>query len=247
MRVYLLGQAESGLAIRQRCARICLGGFMRFGESYMFKDREDAATKLAVLVAELKLENAVVLGIPRGGAPIGRIVADALEVELNVYISRKIGAPGNPEFGIGAIAEDGSYLLDSSSVEWSGAQPGVVEEALRSEKLRCDDYVRKFRAGKPLPVIQGKDIVLCDDGLATGITMLAAVVAIKKRDPARIIAVAPVASSQAVNALRDEGAIVVVYSIPADFRAVAMFYERFKQLGDDDVIQSLNRPVLYNS
>lgn len=220
---------------------------MRFGENYLFRDRVDAATKLAVPLAELILEKPFVLGIPRGGAPIGRIVADALAAEFNVYISRKIGAPGNPEFGIGAVTEDGTYLLDSASIEWIGATPDVIEASLQAERQRCVEYVCKFRNGTPLPGFDGKTIIICDDGLATGITMLASVAALKKHYPAKIIAATPVASSQAVNALRDEGALVVACSIPSDFRAVAMFYERFDQLTDDDVIQTLKRPVLYNS
>jgi predicted phosphoribosyltransferase len=213
----------------------------------LFRDRADAAAKLAALLAEQRLENPFVLGIPRGGAPIGRAVADALSAPFSVYISRKIGAPGNPEFGIGAVAEDGSYLLDSASVEWTSAKPDVIEQALLSERLRCDDYVRKFRAGKPLAAIIGKVVIICDDGLATGITMLAAVAAIKKCHPDKIIAAAPVASVQAARSLKDEGAIVVACSIPSDFHAVAQFYECFDQLTDEDVIQSLDRPVLYNS
>jgi len=218
-----------------------------FGERYLFKDRADAAAKLASILIELKIEKPLVLGIPRGGVPIGRIIADALHAPMTVYVSRKIAGPSNPEFGIGAITEDGTYLLDSASVGWTNINHDAVEAILQAERRNCAASVIKYREGRPLPTIEGRMILLCDDGLATGMTMLAAVVALTKCNPAKIVVAVPVASRQAVQTLSDEGATVAACSIPADFKSVSRFYEFFDQLNDEDVIQSLHGLVLYNS
>lgn len=215
-----------------------------FGNRVLFRDREDAANKLAARLLESKLENPVVLGIPRGGMPIGAVVAKALGAPFSVFVSRKIGAPGNPEFGIGAVAEDGSYLLDDESVAWTGASRASLEASIEAERARCRAYVERYRNGQPLPALEGRTAVLCDDGLATGITMLAAVAAVQKLGAAAVVAAAPVASRQAVARLRGAGAQPVAYDTPHDFGAVAQFYERFEQLSDDDVARFLRSSVL---
>lgn len=215
--------------------------------SFLFRDREDAAKALAEKLIALQPVGPVVLGIPRGGVPIARIVADALRAPLSVYVSRKIGAPSNPEFGIGAITEDGNYLLDSTSLNWVQASQRSVEAALQSEGSKCAEYVSRFRHNQPLPSLEGKTAILCDDGLATGVTMLAAVAGLKERRAEAIVAAAPVASSVAVRQLNDAGAVVVVCASPSHFQAVALFYERFDQLTDGQVTACLDRPVLYNT
>jgi len=218
-----------------------------FQERFLFKDRQDAGAKLASRLVEAGLERPVVLGIPRGGVPIGIIVASALSAPFSLFVCRKIGAPGNPEYGIGAVAEDGTHLLDSASVEQVGASARHLEDSLRRVQEQCAEYVRKYRGGEPLPHVEGKTVVLCDDGLATGITMLAAVAAVKKMNPTAVVVAAPVASLQAVRTLQNAGAVTVACCVPENFGAVAQFYARFDQLSDTDIARFLRGGVLFKS
>jgi len=218
-----------------------------FGEQFVFKDREDAAQRLAECLSNEALESPYILGIPRGGVPIGRLAADLLGAPFGIFVARKIGAPGNQEFGIGAVAEDGSYLIDSSAARWVGATTKDIETSLEAERRKCEEYVRKYRGGMGLPELKGCTAILCDDGLATGITMRAAVMAVKKMNPLCVVAAAPVASEHAVESLRDAGAIAVVCTVPSGFGAVAQFYEKFEQLSDEDVASYLKRSVLYKT
>lgn len=204
----------------------------------MFASREDAGRKLARLLREEGVEPDIVLGLPRGGVVVAAEVARALQRPLDVLIVRKIGHPWQREFAVGALAEPDVVILDESSI---GKNPAVrlelnaiiVEE---TERLRA--YCAKFHpAGAP--ELAGKSILLVDDGLATGATTEAAVLAARKRNAKRIVVATPVASTSAMERLEHAADDVVALFVDPDFDAVGRYYEEFSQTSDEEVLALL--------
>jgi putative phosphoribosyl transferase len=206
----------------------------------LFKDRFEAGIKMAELLSRENLLHPLILAVPRGGIPVAREVAMALGAPLSVFIARKLGAPCQPEFGIGAIAEGGGHVLDQASIDCLGITKHQIEDLLEQESQRLKHYVDFFRNGKPLPDVKGRCVVLVDDGLATGVTVQAAVFAVRRLLPARIVVAAPVASSQAARALQSVADLVLTVSQPDDFRAVGQYYRDFEQLPDTSLLQLLD-------
>ena len=203
-----------------------------------FIDREDAACGLAAALVRLKGRHPLVLAIPRGGVPIGRIVADALDGELDVVLVRKLGAPGNPELAIGAVDEDGNVHLGAHA-----EQVGVDTAYVRDEAARQLALIRERRAwygaGRTSPDPAGRDVIMVDDGLATGATMSAALQAVRARHPARLVCAVPVAAADSLRRVAPFADEVVCLAAPPDFNAVGQFYERFEPVGDDEVVSLL--------
>ena len=199
-----------------------------------FHDRVDAGQKLA---ARLQGEaagwpNPLILALPRGGIAVGAEVARALQIPLTVFIVRKLGAPGNPEFAIGAIAEGGGMVL---SPGWRPEDPFVLE-AVQRERERISRYVALYRGDAPLPSLEGRALVLVDDGAATGATLKAALKVLRSYDeapPAKLIVALPVAPPQTVGELRILADEVVVLHSTSDFYAVSQFYRDFADVQDD--------------
>jgi predicted phosphoribosyltransferase len=209
---------------------------------WTFSDRADAGRRLADEVARLRLERpAIVLGLPRGGVPVAAIVADRLGVPLDVLIVRKVGAPSNPEFAIGAIASGGIVVRDPGSIALLAPDPGAFERQVRLEQAELERRARTYRRGRPPPGLQGCDIVLVDDGLATGSTMLAAIRSARAAGAARVIVAAPVASVEAAALTRAEADDAVFVLVPPDLRSVGEWYEEFGQVDDGTVVQLLQR------
>jgi putative phosphoribosyl transferase len=208
--------------------------------SVLFKDRLDAGRKLAEALFREDLTDPVILAIPRGGIPVAHEIASALSAPLSVVVARKLGAPCQPEFGIGAIAEGDGHVLDQTSIGYLGITRAQIDELLESERRRLEDYVSYYRQGRPLPDIRGRCAVLVDDGLATGVTVQAAAIAVARLGPALTVVAAPVGSAQAVEVLRSVAGRVVTVSIPSDFRAVGQFYRDFDQLPDETLLGMLS-------
>ncbi|QOR39874.1 phosphoribosyltransferase [Billgrantia diversa] len=201
----------------------------------MFRDRLDAAEQLALRLEHLKGTYPLVLAIPRGGVPMGRYLADALEGELDVVLVRKIRAPGSPEFAIGAISEDGTMKLDAAASQFS--QEAVEREAEQQRKLLEERRQRYSPVRPPIPP-EGRVVVIVDDGSATGATMEAALKTLKGRTD-RLIAALGVASPSAVARLEAIADEVVCLDAPQRFMAVGQFYADFGQVEEEEVMELL--------
>ncbi|MDI5987582.1 phosphoribosyltransferase family protein [Halomonas sp. M4R5S39] len=202
----------------------------------MFRNRREAAERLAERLSHLAGQNPLVLAIPRGGAPMGRVIADALDGELDVVLVRKVGAPGNPEFAIGAVSEDGSVYLEE---EARYCPDEVLAEEIERQRELIAERRRRYTPVRAPIDPRGRTVVVIDDGSATGATMAAALTTLRQRAPARLIAaigVAPPDTVERLAALADE---VVCLEAPPHFRAVGQFFVDFGQVEDDEVIALL--------
>lgn len=207
----------------------------------MFADRRAAGRELAQALIHHAGTNAIVLGLPRGGVPVADEVARVLAATLDVWVVRKLGAPSRPELGMGAIAEGPAVVLDRSIVRALGVSRAEIFEVARREMNEVSRRVERFRTGRVAPELGGRTVILVDDGIATGVTTRAAIRAIKKRRPARLVLAVPVASPDIVEALgRDVDELVCLYQ-PDPMYAVGLWYEDFRQVPDEAVARILAR------
>ncbi|MDN3521662.1 phosphoribosyltransferase [Halomonas ramblicola] len=202
----------------------------------MFEDRQEAAERLAQALDRLRDQHPLVLAIPRGGVPMGRVIADLLTGDLDVVLVRKIGAPGNPEYAIGAVSEDGSVHLEEAAQQcrddWLASEVAEQRELIEERRRRYTPV----RA--PLDPA-GRVVVVVDDGSATGATMAAALATLRQRQPARLIAALGVAPPDTLARLEELADEVVCLEAPAYFRAVGQYFANFGQVSDDEVIRLL--------
>lgn len=207
-----------------------------------FQDRRDAGRRLAAdLAACASLPDLRVLALPRGGVPVAFEVARALDAPLDVFVVRKLGLPGHEEFAMGAIATGGVVLLNEQVVRSAGVSNEVVESVLAGERRELDRRERRYRGDRPPPDVKGNSIILVDDGLATGSTMLAAVAALRQERPARIVVAVPVAAPDTCDALRAVADEVICSVTPEPFHAVGLWYDDFSQTTDEEVHELLEQ------
>jgi len=202
----------------------------------LFADRADAGRQLADALAEYAGDpSVIVLALPRGGVPIGYEIARRLGAPLDVYVVRKLGVPGHEELAMGAVASDGTCVVDDELIASLGIEPAALEEVIRREfgELRRREVA--YRDARPESDITGKTVIVVDDGLATGATMRAAATALRQRRPAAIVAAVPVAAPRTVASLRGLVDRVVYVQTPEPFHAVGLYYQNFEQTGDDEV------------
>jgi putative phosphoribosyl transferase len=206
-----------------------------------FADRAEAGALLAEVLHARGLEDPVVLALPRGGAAVAAPVADRLGTPFDVLVTRKIGYPGQPELGVGAIAEGGEPVFDTCMLGRLGLEPWDLAPVVDREQRELARRVRAYRGERPLPELAGRDVVVVDDGLATGGTARAALRAVRRRQGGRgtVMLAVPVAAPETVEQMRDEADDVIVLATPKGFRAVGQFYDRFDQLTDADVLRLL--------
>lgn len=201
-----------------------------------FEDRHAAGRLLAAaLRAYAGRNDVVVLALPRGGVPVGYEVAKALGAELDVLIVRKLGLPYHPELAMGAIASGGAIDLNPDVIAMSGVTQGDIEGVLAQEYRELERREALYRGARPPAQIEGRTVIVVDDGIATGASMRAALKALRTRKPAKIIVAVPVAPIDTRERLRDVADEFVCVLSPADFRAVGQFYRHFGQTSDDEV------------
>jgi putative phosphoribosyl transferase len=200
-----------------------------------FLSRADAGARLAAEISRKIGENSLVLALPRGGVPVAAPVAERLGADLDIVVARKISAPGRPELGVGAIAEDGPPVFDDETLEHLGLTRDGLAGAVEREREELARRIRRYRGDRQAPDATGRTVVLVDDGLATGVTARAALRWLSDQHPARLVLAVPVCSRPARDAISSEADEVICLSTPASFRAVGEWYEDFRQLSDEDV------------
>jgi len=208
----------------------------------IFADRDEAGRLLGdELAHRLVADRArpLVLALPRGGVPVAVRVAARLGGDLDIVLVRKIGAPGRPEFGVGALAEDGPPVFDAGTLAHLGITAGDLAGTVAAERAELDRRARRYRAGRPAPTAGGRTVILVDDGLATGVTARAALRWLRDQGPSRVILAVPVCSPPARAAVAGDADAVVCLCEPPEFRAVGQWYDDFHQLTDDDVDAAL--------
>lgn len=206
----------------------------------LYRDRVDAGRRLGErLATTYRGADVVVLGLPRGGVPLAWEVAKALQAPLDVIVVRKLGVPGHGELAMGAIAGGGGRALNDDVLAAIGLSHADVERVERYERVELHRRERAYRGDRPFPPLAGRTVLLVDDGLATGATMRAAVASVRQHGPAAVVVAVPVASHEAVEALRGEVDAVVCLATPAAFFAVGQWYEEFGQTSDDEVQELL--------
>jgi predicted phosphoribosyltransferase len=201
----------------------------------LFKDREDAGKKLARLLTEFRGKRMVVLGMPRGGVVVAKEVADALDAPLDVVVTRKIGAPGEPEFALGAVTQEGDVIVDGRAAESVGATTEYLQEEANRKKSEVKERMRSLRGDMQYPNLEGETVIIVDDGIATGNSMRAAVQSVKNRGPKEVVVAVPVAPAEAVDRISREGSRVVCLEQPSFFFAIGEFYNNFEQVEDSEV------------
>jgi len=201
-----------------------------------FRDRRDAGRKLAEkLSASRKAPNLLVLALPRGGVPVAAEVARALDAPLDVFLVRKLGVPGHEELAMGAVASGGVRVLNDEIVHGLGISDQILDAVEAEGLLELSRRERLYRGGRPPAEIDGRTVIVVDDGLATGATMRAVVQALKQHHPGRIIVAVPTASPDVCDALRADADDVISVITPEPFYAVGYWYDDFTQTGDDEV------------
>jgi putative phosphoribosyl transferase len=206
-----------------------------------FEDRRDAGRRLAGRLSRFEGEQPVVFALPRGGVPVGYEIARALGAPLDVFISRKLGAPGQPEFGIGAVAAGGVRILNQDVVRRLGIPDDYVEQITAQELAEVRRRLRYFRGERPEPEVVGRTAILVDDGLATGVTARAAVQALRLRKPGRLVLAAPVCAAQTAALFKRAVDELVCLESPSDLGAIGFWYKNFEQTSDEEVVELLER------
>ena len=201
-----------------------------------FTDRRHAGREVARLLEPCaRRSDVLVLGLPRGGVPVAAEVARTLGVPFDVFTVRKLGVPGHEELGFGAIAQGGVQVLNEALVRELGLSRSVVEQVTAREQVELDRRDALYRSGRPFPVINNRVVILVDDGLATGATMEAAVTALRRLQPSRVVVAVPVGAKETCDRLSTVADEVICAAMPDPFDAVGLWYDDFSQTTDDEV------------
>ena len=206
----------------------------------MFRDRADAGRRLGARVRTLTLHRPVVIGLPRGGVPVARAVADALGAPLDVIVVRKLGVPGHEELGLGALAEDDVLVFNDAIREDTHVSPAALESVIAQQRAVLAERLASIRAVHPPTPLSGCTAVIVDDGIATGVDARAACRVARSRGASRVVLAVPVAPADWRQRLAGEADTFVALEEPEDFMAVGQYYEAFPQTSDDAVLAALH-------
>jgi predicted phosphoribosyltransferase len=207
----------------------------------MFRDRLAAGEQLGARLAERDLGIGVVLGIPRGGLPVARPVADALAYPLDVVVASKIGAPHNAELALGAAAADGSAWYNDALIDRLGVETAYLDQEREHEADAAREKERRYRGAAGGPDLDGETVAVVDDGLATGATALACLRQVREARAERVVFAVPVGSSNAIARVEREADEVICIEVPERFSAVGQFYRSFEQVSDEKALEYLDR------
>jgi putative phosphoribosyl transferase len=207
----------------------------------LFHDREHAGRELAKRLAPFRKLSPIVLGLPRGGVPVAYEVARALHAPLDVWVVRKLGAPIQPELGMGAVAEGGEVFVDAHIVREVGASEAQVQEVITRKTAEVEDRCKRFRRGRAVPDLADRTVLLVDDGIATGGTARAALRAIRRQKPRQVVLAVPVGSTDTLEALAEEADEIVCLSPQSNLYAIGLWYEDFRPVEDEQVVAILDR------
>ncbi|MCJ7727922.1 MAG: phosphoribosyltransferase [Actinobacteria bacterium] len=210
----------------------------------MFRDRRDAGRKLASVLVKYKNKNVLVLAIPRGGVEVGLEVARYLRADFDILVSRKLPIPYNPEAGFGAIAEDGSVYINKDSSLWISEDEMEIIKKEQIEEIKR--RISILRRGRPLKSIQGREVILIDDGLAMGSTMRVSIKLCRNQNAKKIIVVVPVSGIDTFNEMKKIADEIYVLEIPYNFMAVAQVYLNWHDATDEEVIELMEKKNLKN-
>jgi predicted phosphoribosyltransferase len=213
----------------------------------LFRDRIDAGRQLAERLEVFRKQSPVVFAIPRGGIPVGAEVARRLDTELEVIVARKLGAPFQPELAIGAVTADGERILNQDMIGQLPVSASYLDQVTKREVAEARRREQRFRGNRPVVEVKGRTIILVDDGLATGATMRAAARSLRKRGPGRLVVAVPVGSRDACWALLKDSDEVVCLAQPEPFYAIGLYYDRFEQVEDTEVLRLLKEEAAVKS
>jgi putative phosphoribosyl transferase len=209
--------------------------------SERFVDRRAAGRALAERLLEVEVDAPVVVALPRGGVPVAYEVARALDAPLDIALVRKLGAPGRPELGVGALGEDGTVIVDRDTIAALGVRRADVEAIVARESVELERRRELYRGDRPAVDVRGREIVLVDDGIATGVTAIAAAQMLRERGASRVVTAVPVCPATAVGHLREQLGELICLTTPPHFGGVGAWYDDFTQTSDDEVIDLLRR------
>lgn len=201
----------------------------------MFQDRKDAGKKLAEKLEKFRNESVIVLAVPRGGIVVAHEAIRKFGFQWDLIIPRKIGAPLNKEVAIGAVSADGSYFVDDYYVQKLGISKKYIEKEVASEVHEIKRRLREYKGSEAFPDVQGKTVILIDDGIATGFTILAAVKSVKAQRAAKTVLAVPVAPKETIDDFKDIVDEIICLYIPDDFYSVGLYYRNFEQVTDQEV------------
>jgi putative phosphoribosyl transferase len=202
-----------------------------------FKDRERAGQLLGERLRSYKFENPLVLAIPRGGVPVGFEVAKILQCPLDLLLVKKIGAPTQSELAVGAVSEDAHPVFNDSIVKILNISPSYLKQAASEKTKEIQEQIKKFRGSKKPESLKNKTVILVDDGIATGATIMAAIQLLKQKEPLKIVVAAPTGAQDSVEKIQELADEVICLITPQDFTAVGIWYENFKQVSDEEVLR----------
>lgn len=206
-----------------------------------FSDRKDAGKQLASALTDFSFKEGMVLAIPRGGVVVGYEIASALNFKLDVIVPRKIGAPDNPELAIGAVTEDGTMILDDSLIMYLGVSNDYIYQESERQKQEIRRRQNFYRQGVSEPEIKDKNVIVVDDGIATGYTMKAALASVRNRGAATLTVAIPVGPPSTIKELKHQADNIVCLYTPEYFQAIGQFYSDFSQTTDEEVIELLKK------